>query len=205
MAPGSKSSQGVRRSLLRILLVLFISGALLLAYFKSLPKIEEKSSKRAAGDHGQRAQKRHWIQNCSGPAAAHALPHVWSAIQGNFPPRSLSSLRNLRDALVGYSANYPVGLAQKVRICPHVTMPKHDFARIHGSGKAEVFIRALIQLEPEESMIHGEPHVDIYSRVWGISELAVFTSRPRKRKAHGRKWDVVFTSLCLEHRRMAVA
>uniref|UniRef100_A0A7S3QSY7 VTT domain-containing protein n=1 Tax=Dunaliella tertiolecta TaxID=3047 RepID=A0A7S3QSY7_DUNTE len=80
MAPGSKSSQGVRRSLLRILLVLFISGALLLAYFKSLPKIE---------------------------------PHVWSAIQGNFPPRSLSSLRNLRDALVGYSANYPVrtGLA----------------------------------------------------------------------------------------------
>jgi len=40
--------------------------------------------------------------------AACLQPHVWAVLRGNFPPRSLSSLRELRDALVGYSANYPV-------------------------------------------------------------------------------------------------
>ena len=33
---------------------------------------------------------------------------AWSVVKGNFPPRSLSSLRELRDALVGYSTDYPV-------------------------------------------------------------------------------------------------
>ena len=52
------------------------------------------------------------IANTCVPTTPHAgmptQPEAWSVVKGNFPPRSLSSLRELRDALVGYSTDYPV-------------------------------------------------------------------------------------------------